>query len=33
MKIGATKVKEVDIGHHGQNQLHYEYLIQKQEWK
>ena len=33
MKIGATKVNEVYIDHHGQNQLHYEYLIQKQEWK
>jgi RimJ/RimL family protein N-acetyltransferase len=33
MKIGATKVNEVVIDHHGQNQLHYEYLIQKQEWK
>jgi RimJ/RimL family protein N-acetyltransferase len=33
MKIGATKINEVVIDHHGQNQLHYEYLIQKQEWK
>jgi RimJ/RimL family protein N-acetyltransferase len=32
-KIGAIKVNEVDIEHYGQNQLHYEYLIQKQEWK
>jgi RimJ/RimL family protein N-acetyltransferase len=33
MKIGAKKVNEVYIDHHGHNQLHYEYLIQKQEWK
>ena len=33
MKIGAIKVNEVNIDHYGQNQLHYEYLIQKQDWK
>ena len=33
LKIGATKVNEVDIDHYGQKQLHYEYLIQKKEWK
>ena len=33
LKIGATKVNEVEIDHNGQNQLHYEYLIQKEDWK
>lgn len=32
VKIGATKVKEVVLDHHGQKILHYEYLIQKHEW-
>ena len=32
-KIGAVKVNEVEIDHYGQNQLHYEYLLQKQEWE
>jgi len=31
-KIGATKVGEVDLDNNGQNQPHYEYLIQKKEW-
>ncbi|MEO6733577.1 MAG: GNAT family N-acetyltransferase [Ferruginibacter sp.] len=32
LKIGATKVNEVVLGHSGQSILHYEYLIQKHEW-
>lgn len=32
LKIGATKVDEVVLGHSGQKILHYEYLIQKHEW-
>jgi RimJ/RimL family protein N-acetyltransferase len=30
MKIGAIKIGEVNINHYGEDQLHYEYLIQKQ---
>ena len=32
-KLGAVKVNEVKIDNNGQNQLHYEYLVQKQQWK
>ncbi len=32
-KIGATKVNEVVLDNNGQEQLHYEYLIQKQDWR
>ena len=32
-KIGAKKIGEVSFDHYGENQVHYEYLIQKQEWK
>jgi len=32
-KIGAAKINEIEIDSNGQNQLHYEYVIQKQDWK
>ena len=32
-KLGAVKVGEINRDHSGQSSLHYEYLIQKEEWK
>ena len=32
-KIGATKVNEVLIDHQGEKLLHYEYLVQKEDWE
>jgi len=32
-KIGAAKIGEVEIDHYGQPLLHFEYLIQKKDWK
>jgi len=32
-KIGAVKVKEIDIDNNGQTQLHYEYVINKKDWQ
>lgn len=33
MKIGATKINEIEIDTNGESQLHYEYVIQKQDWQ
>ena len=33
LKIGAEKINEVEIENNGQKSLHYEYLVQKQDWK
>jgi RimJ/RimL family protein N-acetyltransferase len=33
MKIGAKKVNEFEKDDNGQKQLHYEYLIQKDDWE
>jgi len=33
LKIGAAKINEVEIENNGQKSLHYEYLVQKQDWK
>lgn len=33
MKIGATKVGEVELDHYGQQQLHFEYLVHKKDWE
>ena len=33
LKIGAVKINEVEIENNGQKSLHYEYLVQKQDWK
>ena len=32
-KIGAVKVKEIDIDNNRQTQLHYQYVINKKEWQ
>lgn len=32
MRIGAEKVAEVDFDYYGKKLLHFEYLIQKQDW-
>lgn len=32
MRVGAKKVAEVDFDYYGKKLLHYEYLIQKQDW-
>lgn len=33
IKIGASKIGEVDFDHYGQKMLHFEYLISKSDWK
>jgi len=33
IKIGATKVNEFEKDSNGEKQLHYEYLVQKEDWR
>lgn len=33
LNIGAQKIKEVDFNYYGDNVVHYEYAIKKEDWK
>ncbi len=33
IKIGATRVGEVELDQYGQKQLHFEYLVHKKDWE
>lgn len=32
LKIGAHKMNEINFDHYGENVLHYEYLLRRQDW-